>query len=87
MAAVIARRADHRRHRPRRGGTVPIPVSGAARSELMEPTTKVAATLRVNGAHYPVELDPHVSLLDACATSSASRVRRRGATTPSAAPA
>ncbi len=26
---------------------------------------KVAATLRVNGAEYPVELDPHVSLLDA----------------------
>src|SRR4029450_13299338 len=26
---------------------------------------KVAATLRVNGTDYPVELDPHVSLLDA----------------------
>ena len=26
---------------------------------------KIAATLRVNGAEYPVELDPHVSLLDA----------------------
>ena len=26
---------------------------------------KVAATLRVNGTDYPVELDPHVSLLKA----------------------
>src|SRR4030095_13432584 len=26
---------------------------------------KVAATLRVNGTDYPVELDPHVSLLEA----------------------
>ena len=26
---------------------------------------KIAATLRVNGTDYPVELDPHVSLLKA----------------------
>src|SRR6476659_4032781 len=30
-----------------------------------EPTMKVAAILRVNGTDYPVELDPHVSLLKA----------------------
>ena len=60
MAAVIGRRAIEvaaraRQRRARPDAREPRP---ARRSEV-----KVAATLRVNGIDYPVEIEPHLSLL------------------------
>ena len=45
------------------------------------------AVLAVNGVEYPINVEPQRSLLSALRTSSGSRAARRGATTPSAAPA
>ena len=55
-----ARDRDRRRTGSRRGGAHPSERRARGRSGM-----KVAATLRVNGIAYPVELDPHSTLLRA----------------------
>ena len=58
MAEVIARRAIEVALARARGGDVPIPASSHGGRSM-----KVQATLTVNGTAYPVEVDPHLSLL------------------------
>ena len=49
---------------------------------------KVEATLNVNGTDYPVEIDPHLSLLKAVRDEiGLTGLEGRAATTPSVAPA
>ena len=45
------------------------------------------ATLTVNGTDYPVEIDPHLSLLKAVRDEIGLTGAKEGVTTPSAAPA
>ena len=64
MAEVIARRAIAPRS-PAPAASRPDPREPRRCTAPEERAMKVAATLTVNGTDYPVELDPHVSLLRA----------------------
>ena len=60
-------RAPRDRRRARRGpaaGPFPSPRAPRCTGPTEERSMKVTATLTVNGTTYPVELDPHVSLLE-----------------------
>ncbi len=64
MAEVVARRAiEAALARAGEGADVAIPASDALYGDLRSPPMKVDATLTVNGVSYPVEVDPHLSLL------------------------
>jgi CO/xanthine dehydrogenase FAD-binding subunit len=86
MANVIARRAIVVALARARGEHVPIPASAGRDVASGGTSTRVPAGLNVNGAPPPWS-STHVNLLDAVRTRSASRARKKGATTPSAAPA